>query len=356
MSRLTTRRAVRLTLLLAGGLAATGAGAETRIEPRLGVGAAYVSNVRLAPPGEEEHDWVGELKPGITITHDSARLRLDLDYDFQALFYAENGDFDDQFNTFAGTGTAILVPDRFFVDLDGRYDQRNVDPGGPATTSNLYRTGNRTDLGSWQVSPWYRQPFGDLAEGTLRYTYGQYNFRNVDDEAQNLPDSNLDDSSQQRVDVGFGSPEGATGWTWRLDYLNSNVNYDNSDDYKYERAGAELGIPVAKRNHFLLAGGVETDFEGDPAEGGLDGSWWNVGWLWRPTDRQMVEARVGDRFWGNDYLFRWTRKGARGDLSLKYEELPGSFGALEFSDGGVAFSAPVASLRRPSSASASTAR
>ena len=334
MSRFPSSARARLAAAVAGVLATAAAAAETSIEPRVGVGGAYVSNVQLAPPGEEEHDWVGELKPGVTIAHDSARLKLDLDYDFQALFYAENGDFDDQFNTFLGNGTAILVPDRFFLDLDGRYEQRNVDPGGRATTSNLYRTGNRTDLGSWQVSPWYQQPFGDQAEGTLRYTYGEYNFRNVDDEAQDLPDNNLDDSSQQRIDVGLGSPEGAAGWTWRLDYLNSNVDYEFSDDYNYERAGAEIGVPVARRNHFLVAGGLETDFDGDPSEGGLDGSWWNVGWRWQPTDRQTVEARVGDRFWGNDYLFSWTRKGSRGDLSLKYEELPGSFGALEFSDGG----------------------
>jgi hypothetical protein len=325
---------IRSALLLAGAFAAAVATAETRVEPRIGVGGAYVSNVELAPSDAEVNDWVAELKPGISITHDSSMFKLDLDYDLQALFYSDNSDYDDQFSTFLGSGVAELVQDRLFIDLDGRYEQRDVDPAGAATTSNLFRSGNRTDLGSWQVSPWYRQPFGDVAEGTLRYTYGQYNFKNTDADAQPIPGSDLQDSSQQRVDVGVGSPEDATGWTWRLDYLNSNVDYDRSEDYTYERAGAEVGVPVGARNHIVLAAGGESDFEDGQAEGGLNSAWWNVGWRWRPTNRQSLEARVGDRFWGNDYMFKWARKGSRGDLSLEYIERPVTFGALEFGEEG----------------------
>jgi len=330
MGHSTLRISIRSALLLGGALAAAGAIAETRVEPRIGVAGVYVSNVTLAPSGQEEDDWVAELKPGISITHDSSMLKLDLDYDLQALFYSGNSDYDDQFSNFLGSGVAELVPDRLFIDLDGRYEQRDVDPAGRVATSNLYRSGNRTDLGSWQVSPWYRQPFGDLAEGKLRYTYGQFNFHNTDAGVQPVPGNNLQDSSQQRFDVSLGSPEDATGWTWRLDYLNSNVDYDLADDYKYERAGAEVGIPVGARNYILLAAGAESDFEQGQSHGGLDGTWWNAGWRWTPTNRQSIEARVGDRFWGNDYLFRWKRKGSRGDLLLEYTEQPVTFGALEF--------------------------
>jgi uncharacterized protein (PEP-CTERM system associated) len=299
------------------------------------VGAAYVSNVLLVPPGQDAvDDWVGELKPGITVAHDSSRLKFDLDYDLQALYYADNSTYDDYFNDFLGTAVAELVKDRLFIDLDGSYGQRNVSPAGPAVTSNLFRSGNRTDLGSWQVSPWYRQPFGDVAQATLRYTYGQYHFRNIDAGAEDLPDSNLEDSAQQRVDVAFGSPEDATGWTWRLDYLNNSVDYDAGPDYKYERTGVEVGLPVGTRNWLLLAAGRESDFEGDQSQGGLGSDWWNVGWRWVPTERQTLEARVGDRFWGKDYLFSWKRKGSRGDLALEYAERPATFGALQFSEEG----------------------
>lgn len=93
-------------------------------------------------------------------------------------------------------------------------------------------------------------------------------------------------------------------------------------------------VPVGSRNHIMLAVGAESEFEDGQADGGLNGSWWNVGWRWRPTNRQSLEARVGDRFWGNDYLFRWARKGSRGDLSLEYAEQPVTFGAIEFGESG----------------------
>ena len=94
-------------LASAGAFTAAGATAETRVEPRIGVGGVYVSNVTLAPSGQEDDDWVAELKPGISIVHESSLFKLDLDYDLQALFYADNGDYDDQFSNFLGSGVAL---------------------------------------------------------------------------------------------------------------------------------------------------------------------------------------------------------------------------------------------------------
>lgn len=316
---------LRPEALLAGALVATGAAAETTFSPRVAVGEAYVSNVALAPPGEELHDWVTEVKPGFSLEHEGPRLELKLDYDLQALWYAEEGDYDDVFNQLFGSGTAELLEERFFLDVDASYNQYNADPFGRVATSNLFRTGNRTDVGRWQASPWWRQPLGDDAEATVRYTVGQSDFRNTDDNPGTLEDSDL-----QRFDFALGTPEDAAGWTWGLDYLYTRVDYDTAPEYEYERAGGELGVPVAARNHLLFAAGLESDLRESTTDAGLDTEWWNVGWRWSPTKRQTLEARVGDRFWGNDYLFNWKRKGSRGDLEIAYAEAPQTFGALDF--------------------------
>ena len=316
---------LRPEALLAGALIATGAAAETTFEPRVSVSENYVSNVTLAPSDLEQDDWVTELKPGFKLKRTGSRFEFDLDYDLQGLYYADNGDYNDAFSQLAGTGTAELIQKRFFIDLDASYNQYNADPFGRVATSNLFRTGNRTDVGRWQASPWWQQPLGDAAEATLRYTVGQSDFKNNENDA-----SNLEDSDVQRFDFALGTPLEAEGWTWGVDYLYTRVDYETAPEYEYERTGGELGIPVGSKSHLLFGAGLESDLYESSTDAGLDTEWWNVGWRWSPTARQTLEARVGDRFWGNDYQFSWKRKGSLGNLELAYAEAPGTFGALDF--------------------------
>jgi hypothetical protein len=148
-------------------------------------------------------------------------------------------------------------------------------------------------------------------------------YRNSDDEAR------TQDSDANRFDIGLGSAGGAR-WSWRLDYLNLDVNYDDAPDYAYERGGAEIGVPVGARSQFLVSGGRESDPLADRTKGGLDESWWNVGWRWIPTSRQDFEVRVGDRFYGTAWDAKWTRRGSRANLAVDYTEGPQTANSLEF--------------------------
>ena len=313
---------------LLAGLAAP-ALAETTFEPRLETAGTYVSNVTLAPRGEERHDWVGTLAPGFSLARTGTRLDFALDYDLEALWYAQESDYDDTYNRFLGNARGAIVEDRLFLDLYGLYDQRNVDPGGIQATSNVYVTGNRTNETTWRASPWWRQPLGDGAETVLRYTTGRTEFDYED--AANRLDARA--SALERFDAFVGSSR-REGWTWGADYLYSRVDYDDSPGYRYERAGGELGVPAGSRTHALFAAGVESDVEEDPGAGGLDSPWWNVGVLYAPSVRQSFEARVGNRFYGTSWELRWKRRGSRGELELEYVEQPSTYGALEFAGGG----------------------
>ena len=322
-----------LALALAGLAAGLSAGpaafAETSFAPRAELGQTYVSNVNLGPPDADLHDWVTTLAPGFSLERTGARLDLTLDYDLEALWYAEQSEYDDTFHRFLGNARGTLVEERLFVDLYGLHDQRNVDPGGIQATSNVYVTGNRTDETTWRVSPWWRQPVGASAEAVLRYTAGATDF-DFDNAANRLDAA---DSDLERLDASVGSSR-REGRTWSADYLRTKVSYDDAPDYDYERAGAQLGVPVGSRSHALFGAGSETDIVENATEGGLDSTWWNVGALYAPNVRQSFEARVGDRFYGTSWELRWKRRGSRGDLELEYVEEPSTFGALEFGAGG----------------------
>ena len=311
-------------------LLATAAAAETVFEPTVSISETYASNIALAPRGAERHDWISEVRPGFALRRDAPRFSYDLDYELQALFYKQDGDRDDVFHDFIGTGSGELIEDRLFLDLGGRYDQRNIDPANRQATSNLFDTDNRTDVASLSISPWLQQPIGERANATARYTWYKTDYRNSDDTS-----GNIQDSDTTRIDLGLSTPESAR-WIWRLDYFTTEVDYDEAVDFQYERGGGEFGVPVAPRSQALLAAGRESNLEEGRDNGGLDETWWTVGWRWLPTSRQTLELRVGDRYFGNTYDVIWRRSGTRGELGLEYHEAATTSNALEFGGAPVA--------------------
>jgi hypothetical protein len=301
-------------------------------QPRIEVSETYTSNVELAGEGFEQHDWISEITPGFYLSRQGSRLSYSVDYDLQTLFYAEDDERDDVYHNFWAEGQGELIAQRAYLDLDARYGQRTLDPADREAASNLYDTNNRTDVRSFKISPWVRQPFGDLAEGTLRYTYADTDYRNTDSTDSAFVD--VEDNDARRVDAVLRSPD-SDGWTWRADYLHNEVNFDEAETYKYQRTGAELGVPVASRTHLLLSAGVESDPVEDRNDDSMEESWWTVGFRMEPTSRQSFEFRTGDRYYGESYELHWRREGSRLVLAVDYTEEPSTSALLEFDDGTV---------------------
>ena len=300
------------------------AAAETTFEPRVTVSETRASNITLAPRGAEESEWITEAKPGFFLGRDGTRFDYTVDYDLQALFYLEDGDRNDVYHALRGEGQGEVVQDRVFVDLDAGYDQRTIDPANRQTRSNTFDAGNRTGVGTLRVSPWIKQPLVDIADATARYTWSQVDYEKSDD-----PTVNIQNSDMNRVDLGLASQDNF-GWTWRMDYFAARIGYDDAADFEYERAGAEVGIPVAASSHALFAAGRESNPDESREGAGLDETWWTVGWQWAPTARQNLEVRAGDRYYGNTYDLSWRRSGTRGALVLDYHESPTTASELEF--------------------------
>ncbi len=333
MMRRAPLKGICILLLSAGAIAAepetdeSGGPRERAFQPRIAVSETYTSNVELAGRGFEEHDWISEITPGFSLSRQGSRVIYDIDYDMQNLLYAEDSGRDDTYHTLWSNGRGELIENRFFLDVEARYGQRTLDPADREAGSNLYDTDNRTDVAALQASPWYRQRFGDAAEAMLRYTFSRTDYRNTDDSDSEFVQ--VEDSDLSRIDARIGSPR-TEGWTWGVDYMHNEVDFDESETYKYQRAGAEIGIPVASRTHLLLAGGAESDPLEDRSDDSMEESWWNVGVRMEPTSRQSFEFRTGDRYYGESYELHWRREGSRALLAVDYTEEPSTSALLEF--------------------------
>jgi hypothetical protein len=296
--------------------------AEWDFEPRITLGQSWTDNVELEPSGEEDSDWITEVTPGFSADIASPRVAANVDYELQLLRYAEDSDDNDVYNQLLATSRFALVPEQFFLDAFGRYDQENVSPEGRITFDNLFLSDNLTDYAAFGARPYHVGKWGEWGESLLRYTY--YGVRYVNPDTGVIEPSDTDTNA---IDLRLGSPSDARGFSWgtggsaqRTKF--DDVSVDEDDEFRYDRLLVELGMPVGPRTRLLGEVGQESDVEEDISQGGLDSNFWLVGFSWEPSNLQTLEVLGGQRFYGSAWEVHWSRRGTNGLLTFDLTEAP----------------------------------
>lgn len=323
--------------LLAGGLLAMGVvlgpadanAAQWEFDWRATLAGSWTDNVELAPDGLEESEWITELRPGFTLQGQGSRFQATLDYDVQALWFADNSDFNDVYHQASGTGNFVLAPESLFLDAFLRYDQQNIDTTGRVGHSNLFATGNRTDAFVFGASPYHTGRYGNWAESLLRLDYLGVRYTNTD-----ATTVNVEDADTAAVSAWFGSPEARRGLSWRTSGSYSRTEFEEAREFEYGRVALDLGVPAGARTRLTARGGFESDVQEDPSEGGLDAPFWFAGFNWDPDELQSLEASIGNRYFGTAYEASYSRRGSRGTLELGYTEQSTTASQL-FGDDGI---------------------
>src|SRR6056297_702611 len=186
------RRRAETTLL--GALASSllvgpAVAAEWAFETRLAGSETWTDNISLAADGDEVSEWVTELRPGFTVSGEGPRIDAQLDYDAQALWFADNSDLNDVFHDANGQANFELVERSLFLDGYLRFDQQNIDPRNRVAYSNLFNTGNRADTFVLGLSPYHVGRWGDWGESLLRIQRQDVRYSGEGDTEFNLQDA-----------------------------------------------------------------------------------------------------------------------------------------------------------------------
>jgi uncharacterized protein (PEP-CTERM system associated) len=293
------------------------AGMTLDISPSLTLGEIYSSNVDLAtdaaptPPGESKEDWITRVAPRVEIGYQGNRLGLDIDYTYEALFYALESDRNEAYNQLLTSGLFDLVGEE--LQLRGRASlmQVNVTPEDPVTNSNINTTGNRTDAMVWDIGPvWRRKVFGNSeTEGYL--SVGQVNYDSP--EIQDV-ETLLGRLSVHTSDARPGA------LTYEAVYEYDKLNYEISGDSVVQATWLQIGYQINETYQVFGLGGLDSDFE-DPDSGSLNEPRWEVGAASSlPADN--LRASVGRRFFGTTYSFNWDHKSGDATYGVSYSDSP----------------------------------
>ena len=131
-----------------------------------------------------------------------------------------------------------------------------------------------------------------------------------------------EDSEDQRAYVSLGTSDPDRAATLKGFYEWQESEYELSLPYRYERAGIDTSLRLTRTLRLVADGGVETDLEETTTEGGLDAEFWHAGFRWQPDSRTYVDARYGERFFGDSYSVEVRRESRWLTLRASYSEDP----------------------------------
>jgi hypothetical protein len=293
---------------------------ETWIESAL----QFVGNLNLAEDPKDEVDLAGiEVRPGIYTSYLSPRAQGFLDYNLIGRVW-EDSDYNEISHRLAAQGQYAVIPEWFRIEGAASYTDVVLDPsrsynyGG----SGLFYNDNLSERATASLSPVVSHDFADF-RFDARYTYGRVWYLDKPDRpGRPIFSIYQDDSIDQQALVSFSKREQRDAFSGRIYYEWQESEFETTVPYRFERAGAEVGFRLTRTLSLVADGGVESDLDQSTTKGGLDSEFWHAGLEWRPDERTVVDARYGERFFGESWKLSVSRETRYLTMRLSYVEDP----------------------------------
>lgn len=258
-------------------------GASWDFTPRVTVSETYSDNVDLVSSGEED-DLITEISPGFSLSRNSGRLDLSVNYSLQTLYYADREDEDEVNQRLAGNAKAELARELLFLDANTSISQSIVDARSARPVDTITGSDNVTDVRSHSVSPYLTPRFGNFASGLFRYR-----FNTVD------AGDTVSDTESHVVSANLRSGRAFSALAWSVDYQQSKEDRDGGNDVDQERANADASFRLNSQLSLIAeAGKYDNDF--DSVETVQNGSYWGAGFNWIPSRYWSISAMSGNNF------------------------------------------------------------
>jgi uncharacterized protein (PEP-CTERM system associated) len=298
------------------------AAADWKITPNLNLLETYTDNVTLAERGNEKSDFITQINPGISLSGTGARLKVNVSYTMQNLFYANESDQNTTFHQLSARENAELIKNFLFLDSTASISQQNISLLGPLTTNNENLTNNRTNVKTYSISPYIRHNFSNFASTQVRYTHNAV-YTDVGGLSASQSDSillSLTSGSAFRS-LGWGlnySKQKTGGLGTSLGGLSTSIGGLNTS-VESEQYTGNLRYRISSKFSLTGTGGYQK-YSYASLTGVSSGSFWTAGFIWNPTERTNIIANAGESFFGKTYTLMTSHYTRRSTWSLSYNQ------------------------------------
>lgn len=284
-------------------------GANWEVTPRISVSVEATDNVTLAPRGEEESDLIGTLNPGISFRHEGPRSDTRIGYQLNARVHADETREDRITHSLRASNDLEIVREAFFLETRATRTEQATSLLAPGGLGGSTPRDNLQETTRYSISPVLRTRYGSFANQELRYTF---------DEIRNHR-SDRSDSQGQRVDYTLDSGAAFNRPFWQLSASYQEERFDDGPTGEFGEVGATAGYRFGRSLRVFGTAGQEfNDFATTRRED--DDTFWEVGVGWAPTRLTSIEARYGERFFGENRSLSVNHRSRRATYRLSYSE------------------------------------
>lgn len=278
------------------------------LTPSLTFRQTYSDNITLSDSNKES-DFVSQLIPAISFCNVGRRVQVQADYRAELLKYWDDSSRDDVFQQ-ANIGTrSEIIRERLFLDVDGSFGQEPITTRGAFSSDNALDTGNRADVATYRFSPYFLQDLGPVGSSVTRYTY-----------QRREGNRNTTNTTRQSGSFLVTSPQAAQPYSWQGSVQTQKVSQSNfRRDRYFDDAFIELGYFVRPRIQLIARGGLETETRRDGTQNRFGDEYWEAGFRYN-DEKTRLEARYGQRFFGDTYFFSASRQTAIAVFQASYRE------------------------------------
>ena len=254
------------------------------VRPTVSLQELYSDNINLAPSGSEQGALVTEISPGINVSGQTARYRMNLDYRLQGIYNAGGDSGIDVNNQLQFNSSTSIIPNRLFLDSTSSISQQNIS-NTQLGTDNFSGNNNSTTISTFSFSPYWTPHFSHYANGIVRATYDRVGSGN----------DQLSDSNSYSQNVSLTNGRYFSKINWSANFNNRTNQNSNGQDISFQDSSLLLRYNLDRKFSLTAqAGHSSNDFQ-TTTDTNQNGFFYTFGAQWSPSRRLNVSAG-----WGNN--------------------------------------------------------
>jgi uncharacterized protein (PEP-CTERM system associated) len=290
-------------------LASPAAALDWLFTPTLGASATMTDNVNQSST-DKQSSLILTATPGFRLRYQgSQRVQAAMSYGLTGVARTGEGQNDSLYSSLSANGKAELIDDFLFIDAGAGISQQLISLLGSPADANINDSNNAT-TGTYAISPYVRQRFGNFADAVLRYSATGSIFKS--NAANNIYSNTLSGA--------LNSGSQFSNLFWGLDFSSRNSNVQGGQDAQFDHYGSTLGYNLT--HHLQLFGTLGYDSNDYTATPGTEtsGRSWTLGMGWAPNRRTNVKASFGDSYFGRTYGFDFNYRSAHSVWTAGYND------------------------------------
>ena len=277
-----------------------------RFTPMLSVSETYSDNVTLAPAGAAKRDWITTVSPGIHAEGSGVRVRGFFDYRLSDSTYANEANLDNRQNFLNSRITVELLEKRFFIETRASISQQVRSAFSATSTDTSSATANRVETSVYQIAPYWRGRYSDIAIYQIRLNATQSTSRGIA--------ASSTSTTEWLGSLRSATPSAKIGWA--LEGTALSVDSGAAKKSEMTRGRGSMILEVQPDLHLSLFEGFETtDFSGSGRQSSHTPGF---GLAWTPSIRTQVAAIREKRIFGQAQTIALSHRISR--IALRYDD------------------------------------